>query len=250
MKRFLQGCGVALAGLAIAALPKLAWSADANDGSYVEGDPTYDIADFYNWVDPSTNQVVFVLDVFSGAPDNSTFNPKAQYAIHTTSLASYGATGGTDETIIATFSTSGAITLWVGSDELVTGDANTETGLSSADGKVKVFAGPRQDPFFFNAKGFKNATTTYARANAASPFSLDTGGCPALDASIATELVTDLRTVPIPEAGVVDGGPDGGPIDAFANVRVLSIVISVDKSLVTKGGPILASWASTHTAGS
>ena len=49
---------------------------------------------------------------------------------------------------------------WLGTDEYVTGDASAITGLTSADGKLKVFAGLRADPFFFNLDGFHHAEAT------------------------------------------------------------------------------------------
>lgn len=245
MRRGLAYCGVVLAGLAVAALPKLARSADAADGNYVIGDPTVDISDFYSWVDPNENRVVFVVNVFSGVPSAASFNPHAQYVVHTTSVPSFGAPNGVDETIIATFDVDGILSLWVGTDEYVTGTATAETGLSSTDHKVKVFAGKRQDPFFCNLKGINAMTSAIAKT----PLTLDTAGCPLVDAGTAATFATDLRTTPIPDGGVVDGGTDGGPIDAFAKSNVLSIVISLDKSLVTKGGPLVSAWASTHTVG-
>ena len=36
--------------------------------------------------------------------------------------------------------------------------------------------------------------------------------------------------------------------DTFAGANVLSLVVQVDKDLVTAGGPLLSVWASTHIA--
>jgi hypothetical protein len=98
-----------------------------------------------------------------------------------------------------------------------------------------VFAGLRADPFFFNLAGFKNAVST---VEGALPLPADEAGCPQIDGPTGAALRSQLMTA-----------PDGGPAqDFFAPLNGLAIVVSVDKALVTKGGPILSTWASTHKA--
>ncbi len=41
-------------------------------------------------------------------------------------------------------------------------------------------------------------------------------------------------------------GAGGAGKDKFAGANVLSIVVSVDKAVVTPGGPVVAMWASTN----
>jgi hypothetical protein len=38
----------------------------------------------------------------------------------------------------------------------------------------------------------------------------------------------------------------GAAVDTFARFNVLAIVVAIDKSLATQGGPIVAVWGSTH----
>jgi len=107
-------------------------------------------------------------------------------------------------------------------------------GIATADGRFRVFAGLRDDPFFFNLAGFRETARTVA--GAASSLRFDPAGCPALDAATAATLVNQLRTA-----------PGGGPaVDNFARFNVLAIVVALDKSLVTQGGPIVAVWGSTN----
>jgi hypothetical protein len=155
--------------------------------------------------------------------------------IHTSSGPAFG-TSTAKEDVICTFDVSQKISCWVGTDEYVTGDASQTTGLASADGKVKVFAGIRADPFFFNLDGFKHTVATVESAAAVLTF--DSAGCPILDGPTAALLRSQLQTDP-------DGGP---PADFFARLNGLAIVLSIDKSLVTKGGAIVSTWASTHRA--
>ena len=68
----------------------------------------------------------------------------------------------------------------------------------------------------------------------------DDAGCPAVDAATSQALVQQLQTE-----------PDGSPAtDEFKGANGLGLVLSVDKSLLTANGPILAVWGSTNRAAS
>ena len=233
MKPVLKWSALVVATCAATAVvsPRFARSADHLDGPAVKVDPSTDINDLYTWMDGQA--AVFALTVFPAASPTSRFSDAAQYVIHTASAAAFGATS-QDTNILCTFDTAQRIQCWVGSDEYVTGDASQAAGIASASGKVKVFAGLRKDPFFFNLAGFSQTRDTVL--GAASGLTFDEAGCPALDGPTSTLLVNQLKTD-------VDGG---APQDFFANLNTLAIVVSVDKSLVTKGGPIVAAWASTN----
>lgn len=214
-----------------------ALAADHLDGPGVKTDASTDITDLYTWMDGGN--VVFVLNVSPLATTSSKFSTTAQYVIHTTSTDKFvGGTTPQAADIIATFDASGKIQLWVGSTGYVTGDASATAGLASADGKIKVFAGLRDDPFFFNLDGFHAAEA--AVESAASGLSFDPAGCPTIDQSTSTALVTALSTDP------TSSPPGGTAKDYFAGKNVLSIVVSVDKSLVTAGGSLVSAWASTN----
>jgi hypothetical protein len=227
----------AAGGVAIVGTARLARSADHLDSPATKADPTVDINDLYGWMDG--NNLVLALTVFPaamGATDASPgaqFSNKVQYVIHTSSGASFGNTTA-NEDIICTFDATQKISCWAGTDEYVTGDASAAAGLVSADGKFKVFAGLRADPFFFNLDGFKHTQATVE--SAAPSLMFDVAGCPVLDGPTAAALRTQLQTAP-------DGG---APADFFAALNGLAIVVSVDKTLVTKGGAIVSTWASTH----
>src|SRR4029078_5942445 len=107
-----------------------------------------------------------------------------------------------------------------------------------ADGKFKIFAGLRDDPFFFNLAGFKDAVAAIDAAEAT--LSFDPAGCPAVNAATSAALVGMLK-------GTMNGTMPA--MDFFGGKNVLSIVISLDKALVNGGGPILSVWGSTNKAG-
>ncbi|MEO8876471.1 MAG: DUF4331 family protein [Polyangiaceae bacterium] len=213
-------------------------SADHLDAPATTAEPAADINDVFSWTDGSN--VILAMTVYPNAAPGTKFSDSVQYVFHTQSGAAYGATTATEKDIIATFDAAGKIQLWVGSDEYVTGDASATTGLSSADGKVKVFAGLRADPFFFNLSGFKAAVATVdslEEAGTIQGFGTTDAGCPLIPTSAGATLRNLLSKNP------ADGGVAQNDFAAF---NALSIVVAVDKSLVNSGGPITAIWGSTH----
>jgi hypothetical protein len=209
--------------------PRLAQSADHRDGPAVQTDPSTDINDVFTFND--ANNTVFAMTVFPVATDTSKFSDAALYVFHTESAASFGTTSNPLD-IICSFDATQKISCWAG-DEYVTGDASQAAGVASANGKLKVFAGRRADPFFFNLEGF-NDTRAYVLANAGG-ITTDKNGCPTNVDSL--EILKRLQ------------GTDGGTKDAgdfFQNLNTLAIVVSIDKALVTKGGKLVTVWASTN----
>jgi len=226
----------ALAGVvAIVGYSASALSADHQDSPAVRMDPTADINDVFSWMDGSN--VVLAMTVYPAAPMGAQFSNSVKYVFHTNSAGAFSptlpASGGVD--VIATFdsATPQHISLWVGTSEFVTGDASAPTGLASADGKVKVFAGLRADPFFFNLDGFKQVVADVEQA--AGGLTFNDAGCPALNAATSQALVGQLAAA-----------PDGGAAENhFGTFNGLAIVLSVDKSLLTANGADMTVWAAT-----
>ncbi|MEP7123481.1 MAG: DUF4331 family protein [Byssovorax sp.] len=226
---------IALTALTAASM---ALAADHIDAPGAIADPSADITDLYSWTDQGN--VVFVLNVTPLAAAGAKFSDKVQYVIHTESSAKFGAPGEKSD-IIVTFDAAQKASVWVGDKGYVAGDASATTGLSSADGHIKVFAGMRDDPFFFNLAGFQDTVKTVD--SVAGMLMLDAAGCPKLDAMTSALLVKKLSTDPT-------SMPPGGPAqDFFAGKNVLSIVLSIDKAMLNQGGPIMSAWASTNVGG-
>lgn len=212
--------------------PRLARSADHLDAPATKKEAAADINDVYTFMDG--NNAVFAMTVSPAAPAGAKFSDAVQYVLHTQSAAAFGG-GANDVNIICTFDAAQKAQCWAGS-EYATGDASSANGISSASGKLKVFAGLRADPFFFNLAGFRDTVATVKGA-VDGGLGFDSTGCPIVDGPTSGVLVNKLKTNP-------DGG--GAPEDFFANLNTLAIVASVDKSLVTAGGPIVSVWASTN----
>lgn len=247
----LVGLGVAVAA---ASLARPAESADHRDAPATSGDPASDINDVYAFVDGSN--VVLAMTVFPLA-DKATakFSDKTQYVFHTTSGTKFGEAKSSVD-VICTFDTAQKVQCWVGTaDYVAPGDASAAAGISSADGKVKVFAGPRADPFYFNLCGFRDAVGLVDSLKAT--FTPDAAGCPNVNAAQSGAVLKKLaETGPVP----TDPGDASDPVtvycksatrtgpDDFGGFNTLAIVVSVDKSLLNGGGPIMSVWGATYKA--
>jgi len=225
---------LALAIVMVLCLSQSSRSADHVDGPAASADPAADITDVFAWMSPDAQRVFLIMSLTRNATTASKFSDSVQYVFHTTSRPSFGAAPSPEVAIICTFNQAQTIQCWAGNDSYVTGDASNINGLVSDDGRFRVFAGLRNDAFFFNLAGFRE--TARMVASAAASLQVDPAGCPLLDATTSAALVTQLRTAP-------GGGP---PMNNFDKFNVLAIVISIDKALLTKNGPILSFWGSTN----
>lgn len=231
--RWLQGA----IALALTLGAPAAFAADHIDG-FDAGDSA-DITDLYTWA--SGDKLVLVMNTNAVAAADAKFSDAVQYAFHLESSTGF-MTPGTKKDVICAFDTAQMIQCWVGdpagkADDTVKGDASATSGLTSASGKIRVFAGLRADPFYFNLEGFLDTVATVKTA--APTLTFDGAGCPALDAITATTLQTMLKSTAM-GAGAAE--------NFFATLNVLSIVVELDKSLAGDGD-IISVWASTHMAG-
>lgn len=229
---------VAATAAAVCLVPVEARSADHRDAPATKADPAADINDVFTFVDG--NRFVMAMTVSPFAMSGAAFSNATQYVFHTSSGQAFGKTT-SDEDIICTFASQQQASCWVGTDEYVAGDpSNAAAPLASASGETMVFAGLRADPFFFNLSGFQD---TEAAVEAAAPkLTFDPAGCPALDKATASALVGTLAEK------ASSANPSRTNPDDFAAANTLAIVVSVDKSLVTKGGELVSVWASTNKA--
>lgn len=225
---------VALAAMALAAGMGVASAADHIDGPQASADPAADITDVFAWMTPDASKVILVMDLTRNADVTSRFSDSVQYVFHTTSSASYGGAKSDDVPVICQFDPQQRVECWAGDDAFVTGDASSLSGITSENGRLRVFTGLRNDPFFFNLAGFRE--TARIVTGAASSLTFDAAGCPAVDSATSNALVTQLQSA-----------PGGGPApDSFANFNVIAIVVEVDKTILTKNGSILSVAAATY----
>lgn len=234
----LLGAVIGVAGL-VSLAPDRAEGADHTDSPSLT-DPLTDIADYYGWMDEGAENLNLVTTVapLGGA---TAFGSATQYVWHVSSRADFAATDETLTQVLCQFYDADAIECWVlaadGSVvDYVEGDPSDEAGLQSESGDVTVFAGSRNDPFYFNLDGFFE--TRDAVVAAAGDLTFDADGCPDVDDATSGTLVNLLQTDADGEAAT----------DDLAGSNVLALVVQLDKTLVNGGGDLLATWASTNMA--
>jgi len=217
------------------ALTAPALAADHRDSPSVIADPSADIADVFAWSSADGKSLNLVMTVGRDVAADFQFSDQVQYVFHTQSAAAFNETQAAEVPIICQFDTNQVASCWAGNTEYVTGDASDTAGITSKSGALRVFAGQRNDPFFFNLDGF-NRTVSIVDA-AESSLTFDGAGCPTLDEATAATLRDALQSN-------ADG--TGPATDTFADSNILAIAVVVNKSLVAGGGPILSVWGSTN----
>jgi uncharacterized protein (DUF2164 family) len=174
MRILTRGGAVLVAAAAAVALtsPKPVYSADHKDAPATIADPASDINDLFTFVDGG--RFVMAMTITPFAASTAKFSTATKYVFHTQSGTKFGEYKKSED-VICTFDATQKISCWAGTDDYVTGDASAATGLSSASGKLKVFAGLRADPFYFNLQGFKDAVA--AVEGKAASLTFDGAGC-------------------------------------------------------------------------
>ena len=219
---------LAILATAAAAIPLATFAADHTDAPGATAAPEADVLDLHAWMSSDANNVILSMTVQPFAMATTEFSDAVQYVFHVNSSAGYGMAQ-TETNIICEFDDAQVASCWVGAEEFVTGDASDTAGITNDSGSVKVFAGLRNDPFFFDLTGFNNAVGAVIQA--APGLEMDAEGCPMVDQTTSDTVVGLL-------------GANG---DTLAGANALAIVVEVDKTLLTGGGDTLGVWASTHT---
>ena len=215
-----------------------------------------DILDLYTFMQGGGNKLNLIATFSSDS-----FADSLQYVFHVNSSAGYGQPQ-TETLVICQFAGRTNITCFVGNPgdsdggefaAAVTGDpSNADAPLQDAenDPGLRVFAGTRNDPFFFNLSGFQRVAATVQAVAAGGGLTLDVNSCPnniddpaAGGPGATAALVNQLAQVDV-AGGTL--GQQAAAVDSLAGAPVDALVIQVDKSLVNSGGNVLGIWASTR----
>jgi hypothetical protein len=223
---------------------------DIQDSPTLVARPGADISDVYLFPSPTnSNDVVAVLNVHpglaAGTGTTAFFDPAVLYTMKFDARYSSEAIGSRpSENLVIQFSmgvvTGGTQQIFVygpaapnqtgTTTTLVNGGFTTGTGLINQTfpaGNLTVFAGVREDPFFFDLTQFYNIIPDRNKGSTATSCLPGTGSgsCP-----------TGFNTV---------------GTDFFANSNVLSIVVEMPKTVLTQAagatGSIIGFWATTST---
>ena len=208
-------------GLGLFGSAALTWAADHKDSPAVERDPATDIADVYAFrrVD---NLVVAMTVQNLSISGNATdlFNPRARYQIFVDNTDDGVLTA--NATITVTFSGSNPQMFKVTGltptpiEGPTSGFSNASNPAITTSGPIQVFAGPRDDPFFFDLAGFRQFLSgTYIPANG---LRSATGGLPR-NAFAGLNVAAIVIELPITAVtGLSD--PNTGTIRAWAATSV------------------------------
>jgi hypothetical protein len=195
-----------------------AFAADHIDSPGAEADPTADITDVYAWTNTDASKVNLIMNV--GPLGSATsFSDAVTYVFQIEATTGYGVAG-TSSTISCEFYDGVNIECW-GPSVYVVGDASPTTGLANAADSFRVFAGPRNDPFFMDFTGFTDTVDFGVGAGLVA-----NGGTPTCTAVTAD--TTDIVLATLSNGGV--------PEDFFAGQTVQSLVVQIDSDLLTENG--------------
>jgi len=261
MKKLAYLGGVAALGL-IAALGSMqrGYAADHLDSANLASNPLADINDVYVWMNGDATKVNLAMTISPADPGDRVFGPDVQYVFHVTSKTDLGVLvpGGDETRVICTFASSASAECWIadndGTKDYVTGDPSNASGITSQSGKVRLFAGRRSDPFFFNLQGFRDAVAAVKQTSMDPLFQVDAAGCPIrcsttdLNCGAAAGAVRTVLAAqrPLPDPAPVPACPEDNR-DCFINLDVLAIVLQADKTLFNSNdNTTIAVWGSTH----
>jgi len=205
----------------------LSKASDHLDTPSVIANPQADIGDLYAWTSYTGRQLNLVMTIVGHS-----FSDRIQYTFHIDSGRRFGKTA--DTTVITCrFPAPARTECNVGAADTAAGDASSPEGLEGRHHRFRVFAGTRDDPFFNNVKGTRAAYQVAATA-LRNGTSVDDAGCPGFDQSTSRAILEQWRHT--------DGGPGSNFLAGWTSS---AIVVSVDLPLVTRGGKLLAVWATT-----
>lgn len=203
-------------------------ASDHLDTPTVIADPAADIGDMFAWTSSDRRRLNLVMDIVAHQ-----FSNRLQYVFHVDSGAQFGKTTAST-VIVCRFDTTNKVECWAGNEDYVHGDAHSTAGLESEKHRFRIFTGLRDDPFFNNVKGTREA---YGVAGAALEHgtAVDGAGCPAYDATTAQSILNTWRHT------------SGEPATNFlAGWKTSAIVVSIDLDSVTAGGKFVAVWGTVH----
>jgi hypothetical protein len=204
-------------------------ASDHLDTRTVIEDPRADIGDLFAWTSYDAKRLNLVMTIVG-----HTFSDQLEYVFHIDSGARFGKTTATTR-ITCRILAPNVTDCDVGDLDSAEGDAGGPNGLESQQGHFRVFAGMRDDPFFNNVKGSRDA---YQRAAAGTREGArkDSAGCTHFDQATSKDILNRWRHT--------DGGPGANFLKGWTPA---SLIVSIDLNQVNAGGPMLAVWGTTAT---
>lgn len=202
-------------------------ASDHLDTPAVIADPRADIGDLYAWTSYEGRRLNLVMTIVG-----HTFSDELEYVFHVDSGQRFGQTAATTS-IVCRIAAANAVDCKAGDVDRARGDASAVQGLEGQNKRLRVFAGMRDDPFFNNVKGTRDAYT-FAAAAIRNGTAVDAAGCPSFDAATSRTTLDKWRHT------------EGGPAKNFlSGWTPAALVVAVDLNVVDSGGAMLAVWGAT-----
>ena len=185
------------------------FASDHLDTRTVVADPRADIGDFYAWTSYDGRRLNLVMTIVGHS-----FSDQLTYAFHVDSGKKLGETMATTS-IECRVSAANAVSCQAGDADSAQGDASGAKGLEGRNRRFRVFAGLRDDPFFNNVKGTRDAYRV-AAASLRSGAAVDAAGCAQFDQATSKAILEKWRQT------------DGGPATNFlVGWTPASLVVSI-----------------------
>ena len=212
--------GLALASAAVAtASVLLVWSiglaSDHLDGPLAVSDPQSDLTDVFAFTSPEDpSRIVLALAVAPYATDASTFSPSVDYVFRVRRVAALQPLT-LDDTVLDVTCRFAGTTVTCSGPLLL--QASAVVGQTSpAGGSMRVFAGPRSDPAFFDRQGAL-ATLAAGQTRFTGQNAFAGANVLALVVELPSAAFLPTEAGAPPEGGaVVDAGPPTPPILAVS----------------------------------
>ena len=246
MKRLCAAAGFVVAiAMATTLLNNPPLAADHGDPPAASANAKADIGDLFSWLDGAN--LVMVMTVESDAAPGTGFSDAVHYAFQVNRVGVGGGAGVDTEFICKFDSTDNTdVRCWLGdaaTNTFIAGDPSNAASPLVSSG-VTIFAGLRDDPFFFNAAGFaqmaKHVNATFLATPAA--LNLNAQGCPDLSGGLGADLMSCLTT----KCDQALGGVHAAGENDFAGHNVLALVVSIPLTMINGSGDDLKVSASTH----
>jgi len=220
-----------LISVLLVVLTMTAKASDHLDSPATVANPQADISDVYAWTSPDGRHLNLIMTVLGHS-----FSDKVEYVLHIDSGRIFGHT--TASTSIACrFPATDSIACRLGDADSAAGDPTSMAGIQGKQGRFRVYAGLRDDPFYNNIKGLMSAYQT-ARTAIDNGATIDAAGCARFNEATTQSILYQMSHT------------DSGPAQNFLyNRSVSAIVMSVDIHAVDRGGALLAVWGSTSIRG-
>src|ERR1039458_1917399 len=180
--------GLATVGILIIMGVRAGSASDHLDTPTVIADPAADIGDIYAWTSSDGRRLNLVKDIVAHQ-----FSDRLDYVLHVDSGERFGKTTAST-LILCRFDTAQTAECWVGDADYVHGNASNPAGLEGENHRFRVFAGLRDDPFFNNVKGTREAYNV-AGAALQNGTKVDAAGCSQFDQATSRKILDTWRQI-------------------------------------------------------